>query len=138
MYMGLLAARNILGANHELWEVNEEEEYLEDEKRSKAIQLARERFLAKTFARMDKLAFAVATGTVSGLILFLATIWLIIKGGNTIGPHLRLLSQYFIGYRVSFLGSFIGFAYGFAVGTLGGAFTGWIYNKIATFRNSMS
>ena len=74
-------------------------------------------------------------GLVCGLTIFIATNWLVIKGGEPIGPHLQLLSQYFIGYRVSFLGSFIGFAYGFAAGTLSGALIGWIYNRIVTFRN---
>lgn len=76
-----------------------------------------------------------------GLAIFIATNWLVIKGGLTpngeyvVVPHLQLLSQFFIGYRVSFLGSIIGFAYGFAVGPLGGALIGWIYNKIVDFRN---
>jgi hypothetical protein len=73
-------------------------------------------------------------GLVCGLALFLATNWLVIKGGEKVGPHLALLSQYFIGYRVSFLGSLIGFFYGFAVGTLSGSLIGWIYNKILTLR----
>jgi len=133
MYTGLLAARNILGANHELWEVNEEEEYLEDEKRSKAIQPARERFLAKTFARMDKPAFAVATGTVSGLILFLATIWLIIKGGEVMGPNLRLLSQYFIGYTVTVKGAFIAFGYSFLWGFLFGWLFAYLRNLLLAY-----
>ena len=77
----------------------------------------------------------LALGLLFGLGIFIATNWLILKGGSPRGPHLQLLSQYFIGYRVSFLGSFIGFAYGFAVGTLSGALIGWIYNKIAAFRN---
>lgn len=79
-------------------------------------------------------ALGLVLGLLFGLAIFIATNWLVLKGGKPVGPHLRLLSQYFIGYRVSFLGSFIGFAYGFAVGTLGGAFIGWIYNKIAAFR----
>ena len=74
-------------------------------------------------------------GLLLGLAIFIATNWLVIKGGEPLGPHLQLLSQYFIGYRVSFLGSLIGFAYGFALGTLCGGCIGWIYNKIATFRN---
>ena len=74
-------------------------------------------------------------GLLCGLIVFIATNWLVIKGGNPVGPHLRLLSQYFFGYRVSFLGSLIGFAYGFAVGTLSGALIGWIYNAITKLRN---
>lgn len=73
-------------------------------------------------------------GLVCGLALFLATNWLVIKGGEPVGPHLALLSQYFIGYRVSFLGSLVGFLYAFAVGTLCGSFIGWIYNRIAALR----
>jgi len=64
-------------------------------------------------------------GLLFGLAVFIATNWLLIKGGHltpegkyVVGPHLQLLSQFFIGYRVSFIGSNIGFAYGFAVGTL--------------------
>ena len=73
-------------------------------------------------------------GMLCGLGLFLATNWLVIKGGKQVGPHLALLSQYFIGYRVSFLGSLIGFFYGFAVGTLSGSLIGWIYNRIVALR----
>lgn len=73
-------------------------------------------------------------GLVCGIGLFLATNWLVVKGGERVGPHLALLSQYFIGYRVSFVGSFIGFFYGFAVGSLFGSFIGWLYNKIAAIR----
>lgn len=77
----------------------------------------------------------LALGLLFGLAVFIVTNWLVLKGGEPIGPHLQLLSQYFIGYRVSFIGSLIGFAYGFAVGTLSGALIGWIYNKIVAFRN---
>ena len=78
--------------------------------------------------------FGLTLGIVCGLALFLATNWLVLKGGEPVGPHLALLSQYFIGYRVSFLGSFVGFLYGFALGTMGGSFVGWFYNKIAALR----
>lgn len=77
----------------------------------------------------------LALGLMCGLGMFIATNWLVIKGGDVVGPHLQLLSQYFIGYRVTFIGSFIGFGYGFAVGTLSGSFVGWIYNKIVVLRN---
>ena len=76
----------------------------------------------------------LALGVIFGLGIFVATNWLVIKGGNRVGPHLILLSQYFIGYRVTFLGSLIGAVYGFALGTICGALIGWIYNKIAAFR----
>jgi hypothetical protein len=81
-------------------------------------------------------------GVILGLIIFIATNWLVIKGGHVtesgeyvIGPHMQLLGQFFIGYRVSFVGSIIGFFYGFAIGTICGAVIGWIYNKIVELRN---
>jgi hypothetical protein len=79
-------------------------------------------------------AVGLALGLVCGLGIFAATNWLIIKGGDPVGPHLSLLSQYFLGYRVTFVGSLIGFAYGFAVGTISGALISWIYNKLADLR----
>ena len=77
----------------------------------------------------------LALGVICALGLFVATNWLVIKGGPRVGPHLQLLSQYFIGYRVTFVGSLIGAGYGFAVGTLAGAMIGWIYNRIVAFRS---
>jgi hypothetical protein len=81
-------------------------------------------------------------GILIGLAVFIATNWLVIKGGHinesgayVVGPHLQLLSHVFIGYRVSFFGSIIGFGYGFALGTLAGALFAGIYNKIVEFRN---
>ena len=98
--------------------------------------------LFKAVVKFNARFLGLAFGLVMGLAVFLATNWLIIKGGTTtlngkyvVGPHLQLLNQFFIGYRVSFLGSIIGFFYGFAVGTLCGAVFGWIYNKIVEFRN---
>ena len=79
-------------------------------------------------------ALGLVMGILLGLVIFVATNWLVLKGGDPVGPHLSLLGQYFIGYRVTFWGSFIGFAYGFALGTLSGALMGWIYNKIARLR----
>ena len=92
--------------------------------------------------RFNAKIMGLLLGLLLGLAIFTATNWLVIKGGHiapsgeyVVGPHLQLLSQFFIGYKVSFLGSFIGLAYGFAVGTLGGALIGWIYNKIVDFRS---
>jgi len=93
--------------------------------------------------RLNTKMVGMALGLLFGFAIFIATNWIVIKGGHitssgeyVVGPHLALLSQFFIGYRVSFLGSIIGFFYGFALGTLCGAAMGWIYNKIAVFRNS--
>lgn len=98
--------------------------------------------LFKVILRMNSKVFGLVLGLLTGLVIFVATNWLVIGGGHTdesghpvVGPHLQLLSQFFIGYSVSFLGSFIGFAYGFACGTLAGASIGAIYNKLVQFRN---
>lgn len=84
--------------------------------------------------RLNARMLGLVIGILLGLAIFIMTNWLVIKGGDPVGPHLGLLSQFFIGYRVSFLGSIIGFAYGFAVGTLSGSLIGWIYNRIVDFR----
>ncbi len=85
--------------------------------------------------RLNAKMLGLVLGILLGLAIFIMTNWLVIKGGDPVGPHLGLLGQFFIGYRVSFLGSLIGFAYGFALGTLGGSLIGWIYNKFVKFRN---
>jgi len=77
----------------------------------------------------------LSLGVLFGLAIFIATNFLVLKGGDHVGSHLRLLSQFFIGYEVTFLGSFIGFVYGFILGTLSGALIAWIYNKFVKFRN---
>ena len=112
MITGIQAAQNILGATHDLWETNEEAEYIEEDKQTRRAE-AIQRILSGTFAEMDKLAFATATGLTAGLGLFMATIWLIIKGGDVVGPNLSLLGQYFIGYTVTVKGAFVAFGYSF-------------------------
>lgn len=84
--------------------------------------------------RFNLKVLALTTGILCGAVVFIATNWLVLKGGERVGPHLSLLGQYFIGYRVTFQGSFIGFAYGFLVGSLSGALTAWIYNKLVSFK----
>jgi hypothetical protein len=74
------------------------------------------------------LAFVVAV--ISGLTIFLATVWLLIKGGPNVGQHLQLLEQYFPGYKVTWIGSFIGMLYGAIAGGISGWLIGFIYNRI--------
>ena len=102
-----------------------------------------EKKLFKGTIRISIKFMGLVLGILFGLAVFIATNWLVIKGGHinpegeyVVGPHLQLLSQFFIGYRVSFLGSIIGFFYGFAIGTISGSALGFIYNKIVDFRNS--
>lgn len=106
-----------------------------------AEKLQDEEKLLRGILRLNAKILGLVLGILIGLIIFIGTNWLLIKGGYTtpdgkyiVGPHLQLLSQFFTGYRVSFLGSIIGFLYGFALGTLCGSAIGWIYNKIVDFR----
>lgn len=80
--------------------------------------------------RLDATAQALAAGVLLGLGVFVATNWLVLKGGPVVGPNLALLAQFCPGYRVTFAGSLIGFAYGFLYGGLAGFAIGWIYNRI--------
>lgn len=73
----------------------------------------------------------VVLGFLFGVGLFLATNFLVIKGGPHVGAHLGLLANFFPGYRVTFLGSLIGFFYMFIVGLIVGVVMGAVYNKIA-------
>jgi hypothetical protein len=92
----------------------------------------------------DTLTYAILrlSGNILGLVLgilfslgiFLATNFLVIKGGPVVGPHLSLLSQYFIGYTVSFAGSLIGSLYAFVIGYFSGVLIAWVYNGVAAHR----
>jgi hypothetical protein len=104
---------------------------METEKQNEAAEQEK---LFKGTLLLNAKAFGLVLGLLFGLIIFIATNWLVIKGGDHVGVHLKLLSQYFIGYKVTFLGSLIGFVYGFVLGTLSGSFIGWLYNKIAALR----
>src|SRR5437762_14014345 len=88
--------------------------------------------------QLNPVILGLVLGILFGVITFVATNWLIIKGPQlngageiVMGPHLALLSQFFPGYRVSFSGSLIGFAYSFVVGLFTGWFISSVYNQIA-------
>jgi len=63
--------------------------------------------------------------------LFRATVFLVIRGGPTVGQHLALLSVFFPGYQVTWLGAFIGFVYAFVFGYALGRVIGSVYNRLA-------
>ena len=69
-----------------------------------------------TLMRASARAWGIATGLVLGVGLFVATLWLVIKGGPDAGSHLGRLGQVFPGYDVTVRGSFIGLVYAFVVG----------------------
>ena len=90
-----------------------------------------EESLEHAVTRFHATALGILVGLLTGIGLFLATNFLVLKGGATVGPHLSLLAQFFPGYRVTFLGSVIGFGYAFCVGFVVGVIIALVYNKIA-------
>lgn len=88
--------------------------------------------------RLNAVVQGVVTGLVLGFGIFLATNWLLLKGGAVVGPHLALLGQFFIGYRVTFLGSLVGFVYGAVSGFLLGYLVARLYNWLAGLRDDRS
>lgn len=151
MLTAMLAVKNILGAEYDLWKVNAEQEYheeavdagLRDVDEFKDLAATQpmvpepayinstseiDKAIIKTFARLDKLAFAISVGAVCGLVIFTITILLVLKGGPAVGPTLNLLDQYFAGYSVTLEGAFIGFGYSFFWGFIFGWFFAYLRN----------
>ena len=87
--------------------------------------------LMAAFGRIDNVAFAVATGTVWALVLFLVTTILLIKGpdpANNVGPHLSMLGIYLPGYDVTWDGAAIGAAYIWVIGAIAGYLLAILWN----------
>ena len=89
-----------------------------------------EQELEVAIRRLNARAWGIAVGLLLGGGLFLATNVLLLKGGQNVGQHLQLLSQYFPGYSVSFVGSLIGFIYAFVGGYIIGRAIGYVYNRL--------
>lgn len=95
------------------------------------LQNQDEELLRRVVVRLSGNILGLVFGVILGLMIFVATNWLVLKGGPVVGPHLSLLSQFFIGYSVTFIGSLVGMLYGFVGGYLAGLFIAWVYNSIA-------
>lgn len=73
--------------------------------------------------------FALATGALWGLALFLLTLVASVRGvGGTLG-HLEGI---FIGYKVNYLGTVVGLIYGFVSGLIVGWLFALVYNGFAS------
>lgn len=140
MLTAVYAARNIVGENNDVWSVNTEMEYHEEAKtpagtgdrmvpQKVTVPVSdADELIVETFARLDPLALGVSLGSVTGLLLFLATVILLLKGGPVIGPRLGLLGNFFFGYQVTWAGAFLVMVQG----AIGGLILGYL---IAVCRN---
>ena len=146
MVTAIYAARNIAGADYDVWGVNVEEEYHEETSTNQSNGASGERLvpqrleesraarvLRDAFARYDAIALGFALAIPTALGLFAATAILLIKGGPAVGANLTLLSNYIVGFQVSWAGAFIGlveagvlgFGFGWAMAKLINAVVGW-------------
>jgi protoporphyrinogen oxidase len=140
MLTGVYAAGNILGERHDVWSVNTEKEYHEEERIThlnagdrlvptrvsvpvgEAIEKSEDKMIEVAFAKIDPLALGVAVGVVSGLGIFMASAILLLRSGPVVGPTLTLLGNYLFGFEVTWAGAVVGLfeggLLGFAVGAL--------------------
>ena len=125
MITGMLAVRNLLfGENYDLWSVNADAEYHEEiryDGKLKSIESLKEN-ITHIFPRLDPVALGLSFGITAGILIFAATLFLVIKDGGIAGPYLALLSNYLPGFAVTFWGAVIGlldlFILGFFVGSI--------------------
>jgi len=159
MLTGVYAARNILGERYDVWSVNTEKEYHEEEigARLKAVDRrmpervsvsvpeaigeSADRVIAAAFAKIDPLAMGIALSVVSGLGVFMATAILLLRGGPAVGPTLSLIGNYLLGFEVTWTGAVIGLLeggmWGFALGAIAAGLRNSalkIYAKIVRWR----
>ena len=78
--------------------------------------------------KLNVKAFALASGLVWGIGLFLLTWWIIAFSGPS--EDVTFLGRVYIGYSISPLGSVLGLFWGFIDGLIGGAIFAWLYNVL--------
>ena len=93
---------------------------------------------ASRMLRIDAMLWGITAGLLFGIGLFVATIWLVIQGGQQVGKHLGLLGHYFIGYKVTYVGSAIGFVWAFLTGFVAIWLLVSVYNFVALRRHGDS
>lgn len=97
-----------------------------------------ERLVLIELLRLNGVILGLILGLLFGFGIFIATIFLVLKGGDVVGPHLALLGQFFIGYQVTFGGSIVGFFYGLLSGFVIGYIVATLYNWMASIREKRS
>jgi hypothetical protein len=94
-----------------------------------------EELLERAVLRLNANILGIVLGIIAGLAIFVATNFLILKGGDVVGPHLGLLRAFFPYYSVTFFGSIIGFGWGLLTGYAAGFIIATIYNLVVKLRS---
>lgn len=150
MLTSMLAVKNILGSNYDLWQINADENYHEEITETEASQSQLsltestqplvpstivnnnklDEIVIRAFAPLDKFSLALSVGVTASIIIFCTTLWLILVDPSINRPASILLNQYFIGYSISFKGALIGAIYCFFWGFIFGWLLGYLRNMI--------
>jgi protoporphyrinogen oxidase len=122
MLAGLYAARNIDGAELDLWSINEDESFHEEVRGDEAAERGVrdrltpsrvedddvDRLLANAFAAYDEVALGGAVGITASLALVVATMVPYLRADTTLAPMLSLLGNYLFGFELSWPGLAVG------------------------------
>jgi len=140
MLAGLFAARNVAGADLDLWSINEDlifhEEVRPDEAEERGmrdrltptrVDESIEKLLSDAFARYDEVAMGGAVGLTASLGVAVATALPLVGSGESFVPMLSLLGNYLFGFEVSWPGLAVGIV---EAGLLGFGL-GWVTGKLA-------
>ena len=134
MLTGMAAVRNlILGEHNDLWSINADKDYHEEvreDKSGSAPAVMPELMRPRVIERVHPISFGLAVGCTVGLMMCLATLFLVIKGGANMGANMQLLGQFFGGYSVTPAGSLIGLTYGLVAGFLIGSVGAYLRNLL--------
>jgi hypothetical protein len=90
--------------------------------------------LLKAVLGLNSRIMGAVVGAIGGVGLCVATLVLVLRGGENVGTHLSLLNQFFPGYSVTYVGSVIGLFYGLAAGYVAGWCIAWLYNRFVYLR----
>ena len=92
--------------------------------------------IRRAVVRMRARIMSIVFGMVGGLGVWVATAWLLIRGGTNVGGHLILLRNYMPGFTISWGGAFVGLFWGVVFGAVIGWVFAWIYNQVVERRAS--
>ena len=108
MVTAIYAAQNLVGAKHEIWNVNVDDQYHEQKQQPEIRDRATpslvqtksvEELVRAAFARYDPVALAGSLALTMGSGLFLATAILLLQGGDPVGPKLSAARELSAGIR---------------------------------------
>jgi hypothetical protein len=86
--------------------------------------------LVRAFAPIHKAALGIAVGAAAALVILTLTVSSLLRGLGEHSSHLGLLSEYFYGYSVSWLGAPVGAFWALVVGFVAGWFTAFCRNLV--------